>query len=70
MNERSNNPPDFVIELTKDQHAFLLDNCESNMKFALAAMSGGAMSRDGLVKLVELNEKFKAIRDLLKKAER
>ena len=62
----SNNPPDVILELTQDEADFLLKNCESNMAFALSAMQA-LEDMKSLEKLVDLNEKFKNIRDKLKK---
>ena len=62
-----NNPPDVVLELTTAQAQFLLRNCDSNIEFALKAMMQ-MESQSAVAKLVELNEQFKDIRNLLKRA--
>lgn len=64
----SNNAPDIVLELTNEQAAFLMENCDSNITFGLNAMMTGELERSSLEKLVELSEKFKGIRKALIKA--
>jgi hypothetical protein len=64
----SNNPPDVALELTTDEARFLLDNCNSNIVFALNAIQQGELSRPSLEKLIALSEKFKGIRAKLIKA--
>lgn len=60
----SNNPPHAIIYLSEDEHAFWLRNCEANIALGLRALQGG-MSDDGAVKMVELLEQFKAMRNKL-----
>lgn len=62
----SNNPPDVVLELTHEQAQFLLSNCDQNIAVGLAGMQM-LRDRDSLVKLVSLTEKFKEIRNLLRR---
>lgn len=67
MNERNtNNPPDVILELTMDEAKFLLENCNTNMEFGLRSMMAMPdANRETLEKLVNLNEKFKTIRNKL-----
>lgn len=64
----SNNPP-VVIELEPELADFLVENCESNIEFALRALQTmGVESRAAAEKLVEMNDKFKRLRDAVRKA--
>lgn len=38
MDEKSNNPPDVVLELTNEEATFLLRNCRVNIQYGLDAM--------------------------------
>ena len=66
MEKKSNNPPDVVLELTKDQAQFLLKNCDSNMKLALNLITQCSTQKEA-EPYVKLNEQFKSIRSLLVK---
>lgn len=61
------NSPDVLLELTTEEGKFILEHCESNMAMALTIL-GGPISREGAVKIVNLNEQFKTIRNKLIKA--
>lgn len=65
----SNNPPYKSVYLSKEEYDFLMENCDTNIVFALNAMQNLDMGRSSLVKMVELLEKFKAIKSRLEKAE-
>ena len=61
---KSNNPPHVIIELTKEEYDFLIENCESNISLSLSVLNG-LKSRSQAQKIVELLEKFKNIRKKL-----
>lgn len=61
----SNNPPDVILELTMDEAKFLLENCNSNIGFALNAIQNGDLSRPTVEALVVKMEQFKAVRTKL-----
>lgn len=61
----SNNPPAAILELNEKQAEFLLRNCDMNIQYALSVMMADTLSRPALEKLVDLNEQFKAIREML-----
>lgn len=66
-----NNPPDetVMLVLTKDEAAFLMENCESNIQMGLKVLAGvqaGSWSREVAEKTVALMEQFRPIRDKLK----
>ena len=63
----SNNPPDVSLELDADTARFLLDNCETNLTLGLGLIMSPGISRENAEKLVAMNDKFKIIRDKLKK---
>lgn len=58
-----NNPPDVVLELTRDEAQFLLRNCDTNIAFGLANLQ--TMERPAAEKLVGLIEQFKGLRNKL-----
>lgn len=60
----SNNPPFAILELNEKQAKFLLANCDSNITMALGLLQS-VKTREAAEKIVELNEQFKAIRDML-----
>lgn len=62
---KSNNPPDVVLELTKEQAKFLLENCDSNITLALGLMME-VRDRSSAEMLISMNEQFKTIREKLK----
>lgn len=64
----SNNPPDIELALTHGEAAFLLRNCSTNIHFALNAMQNTDLSDHAIRQLVELNERFVAVRNKLKAA--
>lgn len=67
----SNNPPDFVLELTQEEAEFLMRNCKANLHYSLTAMTKLQemdARRSSFEKLVEHTENFKTISDKLKKA--
>ena len=61
----SNNPPDVFLELTMDQAKFLLENCDKNISLGLSLVMQ-TESREIAEKIVEVNEKFKEIREKLR----
>lgn len=63
----SNNPPFAILELTQEEHEFLLDNCDRNIEFALVNLQK-IESHDLAMKMVMLAEKFKNIRNKLRKS--
>ena len=75
MTDKSNNPPDVVLELTQEEADFLYDNCEANMVMGLEMiqkLGNSDMTNDQIrptaEKLSKTIDSFKAIRDKLKKA--
>jgi hypothetical protein len=62
---QSNNPPDVILELTKQQAEFLLKNCNSNITMGLKLIDMPDVSRGTLERAVALMEEFKAIRAML-----
>lgn len=63
----SNNPPYAVLELTEEDYAFLLKNCDSNITFGLSALSV-LTTRESAHEMVDLIEKFKGLKEKLNKA--
>lgn len=63
----TNNPPHAVLELTKEEHEFLLRNCESNIAFALSALQS-LDSREAQEKMIHLLNQFKELELKLKEA--
>jgi hypothetical protein len=55
----SNNPPEVLISLTKEQAEFLKLNCETNIEFALGMLQN--VSEDAARKLIANLEQFKVI---------
>lgn len=67
----SNNAPYSELRLTKEEHEFLVENCESNIQYGLKALTmaqNGNVSMEAAAKIVALNEKFKSIYNKLKKS--
>lgn len=67
MTKPSNNPPYAVLNLTEEEHKFLLGNCESNIIFGLnvlQVMTDEAKART----MVDAIESFKAISQKLKES--
>ena len=54
-----NNPP-VIVELTKEQATFLLENCDTNIGYGLNFLQ--SVSRETAEKLVEQMEMFKGIK--------
>lgn len=70
---QSNNPPHSVIELTEEEHEFLLKNCEANIVVGLNALTmvqRGELSVKAAREAMDLLEQFKGIRNKLKRAAR
>lgn len=65
MTDAGHNNPPVLIELTREEAAFLRENCESNVAFGLTAL-GSLTSRDLQEKMVRNIELFKAILDKVK----
>lgn len=71
----SNNPP-VVLELTKEEAEFLLQNCDKNIEFGLhfmvnAQAEGGPMTperRATVEKIIGVMEQFKALKAKTAKA--
>lgn len=63
----SNNPPDVVLELTKDEATMLLTHCDNSLAMGLAALDTLSPSRANAEKMVALMEKYKSIREKLKR---
>lgn len=61
----SNNPPYRVVELDKETYEFIIANCDQNITFGLNALQNPAFSRPTLEKLVDVMEKFKAVKKAL-----
>ena len=68
----SNNPPDRVVSLTEEHYQFLLDNCDANIRFAVAKIMQLDADGDesGLAdKLQEKAEIFRDVKIALEQAE-
>lgn len=64
---RNSNLPYAILELTREEHKFLLDNCEANIVHGLSALQGVTSEQHQLAtKLVVMLEMFKAIRTKLR----
>lgn len=63
MRTGSNNPP-VTIELDDEMAAFVEENCDANIAFALNALQ--SVSRETAEKLVVQLEKFKRLRELVR----
>lgn len=64
---KSNNPPYKVVELTKEQYEFLLDNCDTNISMGLEALPA-MQSNESIQRIVDLIEQFKSVKKALKDA--
>lgn len=62
-----NNPPQRLVEMDDDLAAFVVENCETNMRFALMNLQG-VSSRDLQEKLVEMIENFKKLKAAVEKS--
>lgn len=65
------NSPPVILELTPEEAAFLMDNCESNMQMGmkmLLAVQAGTMSLEAGQATVALVEKFRPIHAKLRAA--
>ena len=68
----SNNPPGRVINLSEEHYQFLLDNCDANIRFAVANIQqlDAGDDESGLAdKLQEKAQTFHEIRTALEQAE-
>ena len=65
---KTNNPP-ITVELDAAMVDFIIDNCEANMRFALGVLQNRSLPRAALEKIVDQNEKFKQLRELVLKAQ-
>lgn len=63
----TNNPPQVQIGVTRELAEFIVHNCEQNMLLALNAMQV-MEHRDLLQRLVDFNEKFRAVKAATEKA--
>lgn len=59
-----NNPPAVVLELTKEEAEFLLDNCDTNIRMSLGMLT--KVSQSTGERLIKLIERFKSIRKKLR----
>lgn len=64
----SNNPPYAELQLTQEEHEFLLRNCDSNITYALNTIQHGNLQRATVEKLVAQMEQFKAVKHKLQAA--
>jgi len=62
----TNSPPFAVVELTQEEHQFLLDHCDSNMTFGLASLQ--SLSEDNARRMVDILEQFKALKKKLERS--
>lgn len=70
----TNNPPEVIVEMSRELADFVIENCDTNIEFGLKAMmaigtvdDGSNKTRESLEKLVTLNENFKALKNAVKK---
>jgi hypothetical protein len=68
MTRNSNSPPDRVVYLTKEQHEFLVRNCDSNIAVGLSSLQH-IPAGDTAEKLVVLIEMFKGVKKALEDSE-
>lgn len=71
----SNNPPDIILELSNRQATFMLENCDANIRLALAMIISIADDKISVKekqqkaeKFIKLSDKFREIRLALLKA--
>ena len=62
-----NHPPYAILELTKEEHEFLLRNCESNITFILSSLQS-LDRRVAQEKMIDLLNQFKSISLKLEKS--
>lgn len=69
----SNNPPYAVVELTREQYDFLVDNCAVNMSQGLAMVDPCGPLREQPLpmstvrKIVDMVEKFRGVKAAVEK---
>lgn len=61
----SNNPPDVILELTLKQAEFIVINCDSNIKAALAIAMSPEYPEDTQVRAAELGRNFQELKELV-----
>lgn len=62
----TNEPPFAIVELTKEEHQFLLGHCDSNIAFGLASLQG--LSEDNARRMVDILEQFKTLKKKLERS--
>lgn len=62
----SNHPPEVTVELTRELAEFVVENCDSNLVLGLQ-LTQSLQDRDKLEQLVALNDRFKKLKDAVKK---
>ncbi len=67
MTKPSNNPPYAVLNLTEEEHKFLLGNCESNIVFGLNSLQM-IEDRRSAERMVEVIEQFKSLKQKLERS--
>lgn len=72
---QSNNGPDVVLNLSHEQATFMLENCDANIRLALAMVMGIADDKIAIElkqakaqKFINLSDKFRDIKRLLQEA--
>lgn len=78
-NRKHNQGRKIFVELTEELADFVVENCEKNLEAALSvlmASHGGSngrgenlLSKESMVRIVEMNEKFKAVLKAVKDAQ-
>lgn len=64
----TNNPPEVVVELTRELAEHLIESADANIVFGLNALNQAPMRREAAEKLVAIMEKQKAIKAAVQKA--
>ena len=67
MPSLTNNPPYAVLNLTEEEHKFLLGNCESNIVFGLNSLQM-IEDRRSAERMVEVIEQFKNLKQKLERS--
>jgi hypothetical protein len=62
----SNNPPEVVIHLTREQAEFLLKNCDANLTLSIGLLDG-VSDRSIAERIVKVVEAFKTIKEATKR---